>query len=136
VTDAGYGDWSPAQRDALAAMGFEVLALRRAEAYVNAPAVALQPATQVRLVVSGIDAALAESPPPLLAALLRALCLRREEIATRPLPGVPELRIGGAGAEPPTLPDLTTLRSARAKRDAWPILRRLRRALQDARPAS
>lgn len=136
MTDAGHGDWSHAQRDALAAMGFEVLALRRAEAAPGSLAVAQSPPAQVRLVVSGIDAALAESPPPLLAALLRALCLRREEIVTRPLPGVPELRIGGAGAEPPALPDLTALRGARAKRDAWPILRRLRRALQDARPAS
>ncbi|WP_231120375.1 hypothetical protein [Cognatilysobacter tabacisoli] len=120
--------WSPQQHEWLQAMGLQVFALAGtepavAEPAIAKPAVAEAPAAESRRPAAGAPARSARgapSPaprdaaagqPPLLRALLKAA---RREAAD------PEFTRA--------VPDVDALRSAAAKRAAWPRLRALRRA--------
>lgn len=112
--------WSPQQHEWLQAMGLQVFALAGTEPAIvepaiAKPAVAETPAAGSRRAAAGAPALAARDAaagqPPLLRALLKAA---RRDAAD------PEFTRA--------VPDVDALRSASAKRAAWPRLRALRRA--------
>jgi hypothetical protein len=139
VTEAIGSDWNHAQRDVLSALGIELLTVRtRSRTVVASPVQGAMDPAVVRLVLRGVDGDFADgAPTPLFDALLRALDVRRDEVSATLRRGVPHLFIGDdADADQSRIPSLRDLRSAKAKRAAWPVLRQLRRALRSARSGS
>ena len=123
----------PERRERLAALGLELLALR---AELAQPASETATRSSFRLVLAGAEWPCAA---PLLRGIVAALGLADDAVTSQPQPGRPTLRIGAAAAdETPdglALPPLAALRDARVKRELWPRLRRLRRRLEQERPA-
>lgn len=129
MPDRGLPSLSPRRQQALAAMGFDLLALRRAPQAAPA-AVSLPSAPRVasRVRLAGVDDAAAT---PLLRSLLAALGVDAAQVSASPgFEGI-VLAFGdpvaGASLQAPAL---TQLADARAKRALWPQVRALRRRLQ------
>jgi hypothetical protein len=119
------------RRARLAALGLDLLALR-AELGPALPAGAEASVAAPRLGVAGIAW---PSSDRLLCGIVAALGVPPADVASGPAPGGITLQIGAgdpvAGAF--ALPELASLRDARAKRALWPALRALRRHLAGER---
>lgn len=124
------------QRERLAALGYELLSLRagpRLGASTDAMA-STSAVSQPRLVlVVANGTPFSGAHQTLLRALVAALGLREHEVTSSAITSVPTLAFGvPAGDDAMALPTPEQLRDARAKRDLWPVLRRLRRQLVNA----
>jgi hypothetical protein len=122
----GLAALSRSQHELLEALGIVPLRLRMAEASLHPAAQgggAAPGSLRLRLRLNLADDHAPDLSHPLLGAVLRVLDLRAEQVTTRAdldLPGpAPDLARGLA-------------RGARAKRELWPTLRRLRRTLREA----
>lgn len=131
------------QRERLAALGYELLSLRADNPLAaNAGTKGLGPRSmastavesQPRLVLHVGDATpFSGAHSTLLRALVAALSLREHEVTTSAIANVPTLALGvPAGVDAVALPTPDQLRDAHAKRDLWPVIRRLRRQLLQA----
>ena len=121
----GLAALSRSQHELLEALGIVPLRLRMAEASLHPAAQgegAAPGSLRLRLRLSLADDHAPDLSHPLLGAVLRVLDLRAEQVTTRADLDLPGLHL--------TSPE--ALRGARAKRELWPTLRRLRRTLREA----
>jgi hypothetical protein len=126
MADPALAALTAAQRERLALLGFDLLVLRAGDADTRGDPAA---AGVARIALAGASPG---EPEALVRGILAALGLRAGEVASAPGAGVPVLAFGDpAPAGSIRLPRLAELREAHAKRAAWPLLRRLRRRLQD-----
>jgi DNA polymerase III psi subunit len=134
MADSALLQLDPAQREHLRMLGYELYVLRAPgfsrAGQTHAPA----SPDAARLALLGVDVAGAD---PLLAALLRALALDPSHVIAGARPGLPTLAFGtapGLEADAVIAPAWADLRRPGAKRALWPMLRRLRRRLQQTLP--
>lgn len=119
----GLAALSRSQHELLEALGIVPLRLRMAEAspHPAAPGDVAAP-RGLRLRLSLGDGSAPDFSNPLLGAVLRVLELSEQQVTTDTGAALPGLHLSSPEA----------LRGARAKRELWPTLRRLRRTLREA----
>ncbi len=143
VAESGLAALGVDQRERLAALGYELLSLRadtpRGESTdTMGPSarsmVSIAAVSQPRLVLQVANGTpFSGAHSTLFRALVAALGLREHEVTSFAIASVPTLAFGvPAGVDAMALPTPEQLRDARAKRDLWPVLRRLRRQLLQA----
>jgi hypothetical protein len=132
MADPALAALSPDQRERLALLGFDLLVLRSGD--TDAPAESAADPASPRIALAGVTP---DESSGIVRGILAALGLRAAQVATDPRADVPVLALGEpAPAGSIRLPSPAGLRDARAKRAAWPLLRSLRRRLQDGAGAA
>ncbi len=141
MADSAVARMGYAQRERLAALGYELLVLRTAtdakaaaREVSAAPSRIAQPRTtdnaRARLVLIASEPNALRGPrAALLRSVLAALGVRESEVRGEACDGVPTLAFGVDVDGAVRGPTLAELHGARAKRELWPALRRLRRQL-------
>jgi DNA polymerase III psi subunit len=133
MADSALLQLDPAQREHLRMLGYELYVLR-ASGSSGAGQTHAAALDSARLVLLGVDVVGTDA---LLAALLRALALDPSRVVAAARPGLPTLAFGtapGLDADAVIAPAWAELRRPGAKRALWPLLRRLRRRLQQTLP--